>query len=199
MSVTGARGPFAGLRCRPVSLSSPHPAEECLRRLAAVTTARGSTWYLDARTAGKPDPRFRGTVTPRWIRVARFSQAIGRNSFVPWLQGCLQAESGGGTSFTGQVGPDQAARVVLGVITGMFGVFSLISLAADVSMAKAGDLGGHLAFALIPLALDAFLVGMIVAAKRSVRQEIPRLIQAVNEVLDSTVTSQAAAGVSSGK
>jgi len=81
----------------------------------------------------------------------------------------------------------------------MFGVFSLISLAADVSMAKTGDLSGHLAFVVIPLALDAFLVGMIVAAKRSVRQEIPRLIQAVNEVLDSSVTSQAPAGVSSGK
>ncbi len=53
-------------------------------------------------------------------------------------------------------------------------------------MAKAGDLAELRAFVLIPVALDAFLVGMIVAAKRSVAHEISQLVQAVSEVLDST-------------
>jgi hypothetical protein len=178
MPAAGAKGLFAGLYCRPVALSSPHPAEECLRRLAAVTSTRGSTWYLDARNAGKPDPRFRGSVTARWIRVARFSEAIGRNSFVPRLQGSLRPAAGGGTAFAGEVGPDRAAVVMLVIMTGMLSVFSLASVATDVSMARAGDLGGLLAFVLIPVAMYALLVGMVVAAKRSVAREIPRLIQA---------------------
>jgi len=185
-----------GLGCRPVALSSGHSADECLRRLAAVTTTRGTTWYLDGRTAGIPDPRFRGSVTARWIRVARFSEAIGRDSLVPWLQGPLQAAAGGWASFTGEVGPDRAARGMPRLIAGVFGVFFVASRAADVSMARAGDLGGLLAFALIPVALGAGLAGMVVAAKRSVGHEIPRVVRAVNEVLDSTGTGDAAVGVS---
>jgi hypothetical protein len=89
-SATRVRSWFAGFGSRPVVLSSPYPASECLQRLAMVTSHRGSTWYLDPRNAVLRDPRFRGDAGPSWISLARFEDAVGRNSFVPWLQGRVE-------------------------------------------------------------------------------------------------------------
>ncbi len=48
-----------------VTLSCPYPADECVRRLTAVTTDRGPlSWYLDPRTAGRRDPRLFGKAGP---------------------------------------------------------------------------------------------------------------------------------------
>ena len=56
----------------PVVMSSPHPQPECMRRLAAVTSMRGDLWYLDPKTALRPDPLLRG-YTGKWsIQVHRF-------------------------------------------------------------------------------------------------------------------------------
>jgi hypothetical protein len=72
------------------------PAGEYLRRLGMVTTTRGMTsWYLDPRTAGRPEPRFRGDTGPARIFVARFA-AAGRSSFAPWLDARLEPAAGGG-------------------------------------------------------------------------------------------------------
>jgi hypothetical protein len=70
-----------------VVLSSPYPVDECLRRLAQVTTTRMPTsWYLDSRTAVRPDPRFWGDVSPSGISVVQFAEKTGRASFAPQLR-----------------------------------------------------------------------------------------------------------------
>src|ERR1700722_16529703 len=89
---------------RPVTLSSPYPVAECLQRLAAVTTSRGrATWYLDPRTARRPDPVFKGELYPSRTRLARFAPG-GRNSFVAMLEVRLDPAADGGTSLSGWAG-----------------------------------------------------------------------------------------------
>lgn len=188
-------GRFAWLRGEPVILSSPYPAGECARRMAAVTTRRGFSWYLDARTAGVPDPLFRGVVAASWISVARFRQASGRNSFVPWLQGRLEPSADGGTLVTGRVGPQPAVRAVLGVMAAVWALISIAALAGGLSAVAAGHFIGLLAV-LVPFGMAALLAGVVVAGRVSVVREIPSLIQAVNAVLDSTVSGPCSAGVS---
>jgi hypothetical protein len=54
--------------------------------MARVTTLRRSTsWYLDWRTTGRPDPLFWGVAVLPAIEVARWKAAGGRNSFVAYL------------------------------------------------------------------------------------------------------------------
>jgi hypothetical protein len=187
-SATRTRSRFAGFGARPVMLSSPHPASECLRRLTMVTSHRGSTWYLDPRNAVLPDPRFRGDAGPSWISLARFEDAAGRNSFVPWLQGRLEPAAGGGTTIAGSVGLNPAVKAVIPVIAGGGGLIALSALAGGVALLAAGHLSGLLPAVLIPLALITLLVSVNVVGMRSLEREIPKLIQEVNGILDSTAT-----------
>jgi hypothetical protein len=90
---------------RPVVLSSPYPVEECLRRLAQVTTKRTITsWYLDTKTAVLRNPRFWGDVSPDGITIVEFEHASERASYSPQL--CVRPEpaAGGGTTLTGTIG-----------------------------------------------------------------------------------------------
>lgn len=59
----------------------------------------------------------------------------------------------------------------------------------------AGHFIGLLAV-LVPLGMAALLAGVVVAGGVSVVREVPSLIQAVNAVLDSTVSGRCSAGVS---
>jgi hypothetical protein len=160
-----------------------------------VTSHRGSTWYLDPRNAVLRDPRFRGDAGPSWISLARFEDAVGRNSFVPWLQGRLEPAAGGGTTFTGRVGLNPAVKAVIPVIAGCGGLIALSALAGGVALLAAGHLGGLLPGVLIPLALITLLVSVNVVGMRSLEREIPRLIQEVNGVLGSTATFPGRAAV----
>ncbi len=183
------RSRLAWLSGEPVLLSSPHPVDECARRLAEVTTSRGSGWYLDSRTAGLPDPLFRGTVGQSWISVARFREANGRNSFVPWLQGHMEPSADGGTRVAGRVGPQPVARVMVAITAVVLGLMSAAVLAAGLAQAAAGHFIG-LPIVLVPLGIAAAPVGVIAAGQVSVQREIPRLITAVNGVLDAAVNGR---------
>lgn len=90
---------------RPVTVSSPHSPDDCLRRLAEVTTAHGATWYLKPETAVLRDPQLRGNVGPSGIHVARFRDSIGRNNFLPWLDARFESAPSGGTILAGTIGP----------------------------------------------------------------------------------------------
>jgi hypothetical protein len=87
---------LAAFRARPVVLASPHPSGDCSRRLAAVTTARGfTTWHLDPRTVGCPEPQLKGSVSGPRVVVAGYEDASGRNSFAAWLDARLQPSAVG--------------------------------------------------------------------------------------------------------
>jgi len=107
---------------------------------------------------------------------------------VPWLQGRLEPAAGGGTTFTGRVGLNPAVIVVIPVIAGVWGLIALGALAGGVALLAAGHLGGLLPAVLIPLALITLLVCLNVVGMRSLEREIPKLIQEVNGILDSTAT-----------
>lgn len=187
-SLTDAWSWPACIRPRPVMLSSPHPPSECLRRLAMVTTRRGAaSWYLDSRTVGRPAPRLRGDAGPSRIFVARFEDASGRNSFVPWLDVRLEPAAGGGTTLTGRIGLHPNVARLTPVIAGSFGLLALAGAAGGIALLIRGDLRG-LPFVLGLLAITTFMVGLNVAGLRSLERDIPDLIQEMNGVLDSTAT-----------
>lgn len=177
----------AGSHSRPVVLSSPHPASECLRRLDMVTTRRGASWYLDRRTVGRPAPRLRGDVGASGILVARWEDARGRNSFAPCLEARLQAGAGGGTTLTGRVGLHPSMRRLMPVIAGVGGLIAVSLLASGIVTLVRGHLTG-LPFVLGPLGLATFVTGLDIAGLRSLERGIPKLLQELNGVLDSTAT-----------
>ena len=173
-------------RRRPVVLLSPHPADECLQRLAKVTTSRGATsWYLDSRTVGRPDPRFRGVVGRSWIQVARFQAASGRGSYVPWLVAGPWVSDDGGTEFRGWIGPPPAVAGFLPWFAGFACLASLGLLVAGVAPLVLGHVIGLVPTVLFPLPA-IWLAGMNAAGRRSLEREAPKLIEELNGVLGST-------------
>jgi hypothetical protein len=188
-SGTSVRGWVARFRPRPVVLSSPYPVGECLRRLAEVTTVRGPTaWYLDPKTALRPDPRLRGDLGPSGISVVRWPAARGRpHSFQPWLRVRPEPAAGGGTTLTGTIGITPEERAVLWIIYGATGLIALGAIAGGIGILANGDIAGVLAL-LLPFALFAFPAGLSAAGLRLLEADIPRLIEEVNEILGSVAT-----------
>ncbi len=185
---------LAGFRSRPVVLSSPYPASQCIRRLAVVTTQRGLTsWHIDPRNAGHPAPRFRGDLGPSRVLVARFEDATGRNSFAPWLDASFEAAATGGATLTGTIGLHPAVRVLGPVIAAVAGLIALGGLAAGIAQLASGHLGGSLPVMLIPLALIAGIAGISAVGLRSLVRQIPKLIQEMKEILGSTAACRPAA------
>jgi hypothetical protein len=179
---------LAGFRSRPLVLSSPHPASECLQRLAAVTTRGGAnSLYFDHRSARRPEPRLRGYVGPSWISVARLEDASRRNSFAPWLDASLEPSAGGGTTLTGRIGLRSSVRLVILVTTGIMGLIALIGVAEAIALLVRGHLGG-LAAMLLPLCMIAVFAALNEAGLRSLERGTPKLIEELNRVLDSTTT-----------
>lgn len=130
------------LRRHPLALSSPHPASECLQLLTEVTTSRGPTaWYLDPRTVRRPEPRFRGEISPARVTLFRFTAGAGRNSFFPVLDVRPGQRADGGTTLSGEIGMGPA-RALLPVLTGTACLVSLGLLAAGVAQLIAGHLIG---------------------------------------------------------
>ena len=185
-SADGMRSWLAGFRSRPVVLSSPHPASECLGRLVTVTTWRTATsWYLDPATVGRSVPRLRGQVSPSRISVARFDDAAGRDSFTPWLNGRLEQAPGGGATLTGTIGLQPAVAVLLPVITGVGGLLATGAVATGATLLGRGHLSGMRAV-LIALAVTAFTAGLAVVGLRSLERKIPKLVEEMNAILGST-------------
>lgn len=175
-------------RPRPVMLSSPHTDSECLRRLALATTQRTATsWYLDPRTAGRPEPRLRGDVGPSRIFVARFEDAQGRNSFAPWLDGRLEPTAGGGAALAGRIGLHPAVRRLLRLIAWVGALMAVIAVSGGIALLADGHLS-RVPPMLILLVLATFFAGSSVAGLRSLERDIPKLIDEVNGLLDSVAT-----------
>jgi hypothetical protein len=98
-----ARSWLAGFGRRPLALSSPYPVAECLQRLAAVTTSRGrTTWYLDPKTAMRPDPLFKGELYRSRTRLIRFADTNQKSPV--WLEVRLDPRADGGTTLSGWIG-----------------------------------------------------------------------------------------------
>lgn len=139
---------LARFRSRPVSLSSPYPVEECLRRLSTVAERRGAaSWYLSSRTVGCPEPRLRGDVGPSRILVAEWKAASGRNSFVPWLDARLEPDGEGRTTLRGQIGLRPEVVTVLALTAAVGGLVCMAVVVSGIAVLVHGHLSG------LPLAL----------------------------------------------
>lgn len=186
---------LAGFHSRPVVLSSPHPTSECLQRLATVTTQRGAgSWYVDHRSARRPEPRFWGNIGPSWISIARFEDAAGRKSFAPCLDARPEPSARGGTTFTGRIGLQPAVRVLVSVMSAAGGLIAVAGVTGGVVLLVHGHLSG-LAVMLIPLGVIAVFAAFNAAGLRSLERGTPKLIEELNGILDATATFTGPASV----
>jgi hypothetical protein len=180
-------------KLRPVVVTSPHPPDECLRRLAKVTTDRKSGWYLDWRTATLPDPLFHGEVGPRGVRVGLFTQVVSRGGVRAWFDARIDPAPGGGTILTGTVGlPSGPETAELKL---QFAAFLAVGVVAafvfGVVMAASGhfNLGVGMAIAVPVIAVLTLLAsGGYDPGRRleAAAGPIPVLMRKINDVLGST-------------
>jgi hypothetical protein len=183
-----ARSRAARTRPRPVVLSSPYPVDECLQRLAQVTTKRRPTsWYLDTRTALLPSPRFWGDVSPSGISIVQFEDASGKVSYSPQL--CIWPEPAaeGGTTLTGTIGMEQGSKDGMQIGTGCMGLICLGFIAGGIVTLVRGDITG-IVLLLAPLFAIGFAAAFSSDGLRSLEKNIPELIGDVNKTLGSTAT-----------
>jgi hypothetical protein len=133
-------------------MSSPHPQEECVRRLAAVTSQRGDVlWYLDPKTAQRPVPLLRG-YTGKWsIQVADWEASRFRYNYPSRLEAELHAAPGGGTKLIGQVGPGGQAQV---------GAYTAVLIAVIVPL----------------VGLGVFITGLVLLSRGYIASALPDLL-----------------------
>ena len=175
---------------RPVVVTSPHPPPECLRRLAAVTTARKSGWLLDARTATQPDPLFHGEVGPSAVRLALFTEVIHRGPVGAWLDARVDLTPEGGAALTGTIGSAAAeanAAMTLAFVA-VWAVIGLVSLVIGVVLAASGrfNLGVGAAIAVPILIAVSILAARGSNALPPELDPIPALLEKIDGVPDAT-------------
>lgn len=179
-------------KLRPIVVTSPHPPEECLRRLAKVTTDRKSGWYLDWRTATLPDPLFHGEVGPRGIRVGLFAE-VGRSGGVrAWFDAQAVPAPGGGTTLTGTVGSTSAQQRATGnlMVVAIWSAVPVIAFVVGVAIAASGHFNFWVGMAIVVPVIAVFALIVSGAYDIGPRLEaaegpIPRLLRKINDVLDS--------------
>lgn len=197
MIASGADCPPAILRVvkelagRPVAevvLISPHPLPECTARLAEVTSAAGRRQFLTGRTAGRPEPRFRGAVGQGSVRLARFERTINRGSFFARLRGTLQPIADGTTRLDATIWP--AYSRMFGV--GFLGYLTLFLLGYE-AVAIGVVVRGHThawPLLLAPVLIALFIVGLFRWGLGALRTDAARLVDEIAAVLDANSLAQ---------
>lgn len=171
----------------PVRIRSTNTADNCVRRLLAVTSSRSRGRFLDGRTAGRPEPLFRGHVGASGLEVARFSETLGRNSFYAVLAAEIRPLNDGGSELEGAAGLAKGVRLLIPVLLIVGGLMLLAFFGAGVSSLASGHVGSSLPFLLIPVGLGAFGGGLISTGVRSSRTDTAKLVEEVRDVLDGEV------------
>jgi hypothetical protein len=185
-ALVALRGLPAEFRPQPVELSSPHPPQECVERLAKVTTARGTGWLLNPKTAGLPEPRLRGEVGVHAIRVARFRDSVGRNNFVPWLNLKIEPDGRGGAVLTGTVGPWLGASAFVGALTMIWSCMALAGLIAGSATLAATGSARALPVLLVPVFVGAVGVLVLVVCRNSLPRQVSALLLEVIDILGAS-------------
>ncbi len=178
---------------RRVVVTSPHPPQECLRRLAKVTTGRKSDWHLDWRTATLPDPLFHGEVGPSGVHIALFTEVTtgGPQSWVrAWFDARVDPAPEGGTVLAGTIGsPSAQARAVLSLVFMAFWAgMALFSLVIGTVIAASGhfNMGVGAAIVLPVLVTLAILASRGNSGLEAAEDPIPGLLRKIDGVLDAT-------------
>jgi hypothetical protein len=180
-------------RLRPIVVTSPHPPQECLRRLAKVTTSRKSGWYLDWRTATLPDPLFHGEVGPRGIHVGLFTEAGQRGGIRAWFDAQVVPAPGGGSTLTGTIGSPSAQQRATGdiMVVAVWAAAPVVAFIVGVAIAASGHFNFAVGTAIVVPVIAVFALIVSGAYDFGPRLEaaegpIPGLLGKINGVLDAT-------------
>lgn len=118
---------------------------------------------------------------------------------LPRLDVRLESAAGGGTTLTWTIGMRPEASAAVGLVLAVAGLIVLGFLEGGVSLLVSGNVSGLVPALLVPVGVIAVLWGFEAAGVRSLRQDTPRLLGEVNEILGSTATfAGPAAGGGSG-
>ena len=182
-------------KVRPVEVTSPLPPDECVRRLARVTTSRmAGGWYLDWRTATRPDPLFNGTVEPSRVCIRSFRDTQGRygQENPVWFDVRVDPGPDGGTVLAGTAGSRSDPRnSVLGLaVLAVFAVLGLVFFIIGIVIAASGHFNLGVAAAIGVPVLVAFSI-LVSRDQLTWKDEgrVPPLLRAVCGVLDATWAS----------
>jgi hypothetical protein len=186
----------------PVTMSSPHPLEECMRRLAKATAPLGSAWYLDPRTALLPDPLLSGYVGKWSIQVTDFADPGPRYGGHPLrLEAELKPAPDGGTTLQGQVSPMYSAKVSAVTRTAVGAVIPFVLLGVFITglvLLSRGYIASAMPDLLIPLPFGVLLWLAVKAGRRTPDnawdEARARLLWKVTRLIDATVDVPDAAG-----
>lgn len=155
-------------------------------RLAAFTAEPGVTGRDGGMPdAGRPAWRLRGEVRLSYVSVGLFGDGSSRYKAVLAAHADPEA-GGGGTSLSGQIGPlgQQWEADVFG--TWMFG---LVTVGVSAWAIASGHVASALFFVLVLLGITAIYAGRMMGGLRSLRREIPRLLEEVTGIIDATEAS----------
>ena len=169
-----------------VRIVSPLSVIECRRRLADCTSRRGNPYYLRSRAGGTPEPIFRGSIEGEYLSVARFSETLGRNSFVAVMSGRISGIPDRGSSIVAAVGIAGFVRVFLWVFV-ILGTVILGSLfGAGIAGCISGKALPSIPFLLIPLIITAGALSLLRGGGKFVRTSAETLIREVCAVVDGS-------------
>jgi hypothetical protein len=177
-------------KIRAVELTSPFPPDDCMQRLAQVTTSRKG-WYLDTRTAPLPYPLFHGTVEPQGVRICLFSEITARYGWQNrvWLDVRVVPGLDGGTVLAGTAGSRTApANAVLSLVfTAVFAGLALFSFVIGVVITASGHFNFGVGAAIaIPVIVAAAIVTARSAFTFKDEGRVPSFLRTVCGVLDAT-------------
>lgn len=175
----------------PVTMSSPHPQEECIRRLAKVTSVRGSgLWYLDPKTAVLPDPLLRGYVWKSSIQIEDFTPPSPMYGGHPFrLEAELTPTPNGGTTLKGQVRPTDSAEASGCTETVVMPFGLLVFFITGLVQLSRGHIAPAMLLLLATVAVGALLGYRIKSGGKPRNEARARLLQKVAGLLDATIES----------
>lgn len=175
-----------------------------MRRLAAVTSQRGAVlWYLDPKTAPRPDPLLLGYVGKWSIQVYDWAESQSRYGYPSRLEAELHRAPDGGTKLTGQVAPGGRAQVA-GCTAVLYAVVTPLVLLgvfiAGLVLLSRGYFASAMPPLLIPVAGGAIFWYLAKRHRQTWRpardDSSARLLGKVAGLLDATIDSPARAGSS---
>ena len=168
-----------------VVVSSPLALNECDKRLQAATDHQGSLWYLRSENIGRADPKFRGRVDSGGIAIARFDETLGRNSFVPFLEGTLATGPNGATELRGSVGLNSNVRVMVSLMTIVGSLIAAAVFVTGIVLLAQGHGLAAVPALLIPLVIVGFGSALVLGGMKSLRGRVEPLLSDVQTLLDS--------------
>lgn len=163
-------------------MRSTRPIEDCIARLAAVTSHQGHRLFLATDRETADVPVLRGRVTRQRAVVASFAETLGMGSGVAYLYAGFRTLAGGETEIYGKIGFSR--RVSLNMIKLAFANVVILIPAFVVGLRglSSSSLSTGAVFTVAPILMWAFELLFVRALIRDRQTSAQRLITTISKL-----------------